>query len=294
MKVYRDKRIIILYLFPAIALMALFVYYPLVQSIVFSLFKWASFSPEKQWVGFYNYHLIVSDTATFFTILRNNFFYAVVSTIFQAGLGLVFAACLEEKFMRGTQPFFRTVLFIPSLIAMTVIAMLWQFMYDPNIGMINQAIQALGFKDFNAQWLGDSNLSIWCCIIVSQWQYIGYCMMLDLVGIQKIDGELFEAATIDGATRPQVFRYITLPLMKESILVTTDVTILGSVKVFTEVYVMTAGGPGRSSEVLATAMYRAAFKNDEMGVACAYAIMIFVLTFICAALQLKLSHTGEE
>lgn len=293
MKVYRDKRIIILYLLPVLLLMGLFVYYPLIQSFFFSFYKWASFSPVKEWVGLYNYKLIFSDPVIW-GILKNNFLYAFWSTIFQAGLGLVFAACLEEKFMRKSQPFFRTVLFTPSLIAMSVIALLWQFMYDPNIGMINEAIRAIGFPNFNEQWLGSSQMAIYCCIIVSQWQYIGYCMMLDLVGIQKIDGELFEAATIDGATRPQVFRYITFPLMKESLLVTTVVTILGSIKVFTEVYVMTVGGPGRSSEVLATAMYRAAFKNDEMGVACAYAIIIFIFTFICAAIQLKISRTGED
>lgn len=293
MKAYKDKKTIILFLLPAIVLMSVFVYFPLIQSAVFSLYKWAAFSPQKEWIGFQNYITVFNDPVTLL-MFKNNTMYAFWSTLFQAGLGLVFAACLEEAFMRRSQYFFRTVLFIPSVISMTVIGLLWSFLFNPNIGVINEAIRAMGFTEFNAQWLGDSKLAIYCCIFVSQWQYIGYCMLLDLIAIQKIPAELFESATIDGAGSMQRFIHITLPLVREAILVSTVITILGSYKVFTEVYVMTTGGPGRSSEVLATAMYRAAFKNDEMGVACALSIIIFIITFIFAAIQLKISRSGKE
>lgn len=119
-------------------------------------------------------------------------------------------------------------------------------------------------------------------------------MLLDLVGIQKIPAELYESAKIDGAGSIKRFFYITLPMGKESMLVTAIITVIGSFKIFTEIQIMTGGGPGRATEVLATAMYRAAFINDEMGVASAYAIIIFVITLVLSLFQMKISHTGEE
>ncbi|MCI6019631.1 MAG: sugar ABC transporter permease [Clostridiales bacterium] len=196
--------------------------------------------------------------------------------------------------MRRFQRFFRTILFLPSLISMSVIGLLWKCIFNPNTGLLNTFIHAIGFENATPMWLGDATLAIFCCIFVSQWQYVGYCMLLDLVGIQKIPAELYESAKIDGAGSIKRFFYITLPMGKESMLVTAIITVIGSFKIFTEIQIMTGGGPGRATEVLATAMYRAAFINDEMGVASAYAIIIFVITLVLSLFQMKISHTGEE
>lgn len=166
--------------------------------------------------------------------------------------------------------------------------------FNPNSGLLNTFIHAIGFENVTPTWLGDANIAIFCCIFVSQWQYTGYCMLLDLVGIQKIPRELYEVAEIDGAGAVKRFFYVTLPMGKESMLVTSIITVIGSFKIFTEIQVMTGGGPGRATEVLATAMYRSAFTNDEMGVASAYAMIIFVITLILSLIQMKVSHTGEE
>ena len=293
MKVYKNKKIIILYLAPVIIGLAVCVYYPLIRSAIDSLFQWVSFSPERKWVGFDNYIQIFTDK-DFFTILKNNVLYALFSVLCQVLLAMVLAACLEELFMRKFQKFFRTVLFLPSLISMSVLGILWKCIFNPNSGLLNTFIHAIGFENVTPTWLGDANIAIFCCIFVSQWQYTGYCMLLDLVGIQKIPRELYEVAEIDGAGAVKRFFYVTLPMGKESMLVTSIITVIGSFKIFTEIQVMTGGGPGRATEVLATAMYRSAFTNDEMGVASAYAMIIFVITLILSLIQMKVSHTGEE
>ena len=293
MKVYKNKKIIILYLAPVIIGLAVFVYYPLIRSAIDSLFQWVSFSTERKWVGFDNYIQIFTDK-DFFTILKNNVLYALFSVLCQVLLAMVLAACLEELFMRKFQKFFRTVLFLPSLISMSVLGILWKCIFNPNSGLLNTFIHAIGFENVTPTWLGDANIAIFCCIFVSQWQYTGYCMLLDLVGIQKIPRELYEVAEIDGAGAVKRFFYVTLPMGKESMLVTSIITVIGSFKIFTEIQVMTGGGPGRATEVLATAMYRSAFTNDEMGVASAYAMIIFVITLILSLIQMKVSHTGEE
>ena len=293
MKVYKNKKIIILYLAPVIIGLAVFVYYPLIRSAIDSLFQWVSFSPERKWVGFDNYIQIFTDK-DFFTILKNNVLYALFSVLCQVLLAMVLAACLEELFMRKFQKFFRTVLFLPSLISMSVLGILWKCIFNPNSGLLNTFIHAIGFENVTPTWLGDANIAIFCCIFVSQWQYTGYCMLLDLVGIQKIPRELYEVAEIDGAGAVKRFFYVTLPMGKESMLVTSIITVIGSFKIFTEIQVMTGGGPGRATEVLATAMYRSAFTNDEMGVASAYAMIIFVITLILSLIQMKVSPTGEE
>ncbi len=285
MNIYKNKRLAFLYLLPAVAFVVVFIYFPVVLNIFYSFFRWSAFS-DKVYIGIENYKRLFKDPI-FYLALRNNTLYAIISIIFQVGLGLVLAAILEEKFVRKFQPFFRTVYFMPSVISLTVVGLLWQLIYNPNIGIVNAGLKAIGLERFAYDWLGSGKTAIYAIIAVSQWQYTGYIMLLFLIAIQEIPPDLYEAAMIDGANRIQVFFNVTVPQVKEMILVCTTITIIGAFKVFDEVYVMTAGGPGRASEVLATYMYRSAFRNDEMGYAAAIAFIIFVITFILSFLQNK-------
>ena len=230
----------------------------------------------------------------FYVALKNNALYAVVSIIFQVGAGMILAALLEEKIMRRYQKFFRTVYFMPSVISITVVGLLFQLVYNPNIGLLNSFLKAAGLEALAHDWLGQSETAMFAIIATSQWQYIGYIMLLFLVAIQKIPEELYESAMIDGANTIEKFIYVTIPQIKETILVTTIITIIGAFKVFDEVYVMTAGGPGRSTEVLASYMYRAGFRNDEMGYAATIATVIFLITFIVTLIQLKVSKEKND
>lgn len=289
----QNRSLILLYILPALLLMTSFIYYPLVQNFIYSFYRWSAFSSSKVFIAFDNYKRLFLDPV-FYIAVKNNVLYALVSVLCQCGIGLIIAAALEEKFLRRYQRFFRTVYFIPAVISMTVIGLLWQLIYNPNIGIVNAMLDLLKLGRFAHEWLGDSNTAIYAIILVSQWQYTGYIMLLYLVAMQKIPAELYESARIDGAGPTRCFFSITIPQIKEMIVVCTVITIIGSFKLFDEIYVMTAGGPGRSTEVLATAMYRSGFRNDEMGYAAAFAVVLFLITFIFTLIQLKVSRTSEE
>lgn len=293
MRSSRKHLTVLLYILPAISLMALFVYYPLIQNFIYSFYRWSAFSPDRDFVAFDNYKRLFFDPI-FYISITNNLLYAFFSVLCQCGIGLVIAASLEEKFLRKYQGFFRTVFFIPAVISMTVIGLLWQLIYNPNIGIVNALLETINLGRFAHEWLGDSKTAIYAIILVSQWQYTGYIVLLYLVAMQKIPAELYESARIDGAGPMRCFFSITIPQIKEMILVCTVITVIGSFKLFDEIYVMTAGGPGRSTEVLATAMYRAGFRNDEMGYAASIAVILFLITFVFTLIQIKVSGTSEE
>lgn len=281
------------YIFPALLLIIVFVYIPIVQNFYFSFFKMSSYSTTTTFVGFENYIKIFSDDI-FYTALRNNILYAVISLIFQVGLGLFLAILLESKYVSPKlQAFFRSIYFVPSVISITVVALLFQFIYNPEMGILNGILNAIGLGSLTHAWLGESKTAIFSIIAMSQWQYVGYIMMLFIVAIQKIPEELYEAAEIDGATGLQKALLITVPLVRDMSLVTSVITIIGAFKVFAEVYVMTSGGPGTSSHVLGTYLYRSAFINDEMGYASAIGVIIFIITISLSILQTRLSKGSE-
>lgn len=214
--------------------------------------------------------------------------------IVQVGGGILIAAILEDRLIRKWQPLFRTIFFIPAVISIAVVGLLWQLLYNPDIGLINQVLRSIGLNNWVHAWLGDSKTAIYAVIAVSQWQYTGYMVLLFLIAMHKIPSQLYDASMIDGANRIQTFFSITIPQMKEMILVGTMITVIGAFKVFDEVYIMTFGGPGRSTEVLGTMLYRAAFRNDEMGYASSIATVIFVITIILSLIQIKIAKTGQE
>jgi raffinose/stachyose/melibiose transport system permease protein len=283
-----------LFLLPALVLMLIFVYYPVVQNFYYSLFKWSAIDPRMEFVGLKNYVDIMGDKLILVS-LRNNVLYAVISVVFQVGLALMLAALLEARLIRpywGT--FFRNTLFMPSVLAITVVAITWQLIYRPDTGLINQALRAVNLGFLANTWLGQESTAIYAIIAVSQWQWVGYCMVLFVVAIQAIPEELYESARIDGASPWQQFLNITVPLVRESTLVLTTVTVIGAFKVFDIVWVMTAGGPNHASETLGNYLYRVGFRNDEMGYASAIATLLFVITFLLTLVQLRLGRTGEE
>jgi raffinose/stachyose/melibiose transport system permease protein len=161
-------------------------------------------------------------------------------------------------------------------------------LYNPNIGILNAALHGAGLERFALDWLGDSRVAIYAVIAVSQWQYTGYIMMLFLVAIQKIPPELYEAAMIDGANRRQLFRRITLPLLKGVSTMVILLNLIGGVRVFDIVYVMTKGGPNHNTEVLATHLYEVAFWFNKMGYASVIAVIILVLSLIFAYFRNRL------
>jgi raffinose/stachyose/melibiose transport system permease protein len=278
---------------PALIMLALFVYYPLVRNIINGFYEWNPFTMDRKFVSIENYTRLFKDPI-FYTVLKNNLLYASISVILQVGLGLVIAAILEDKIFRRFSTFFRTTFFIPVLISMTVIGILFSFIYNPEVGLLNSFLRLIGLEEWTRGWLGDPDTSIYATIMVSQWQSIGYTVMLFVLAVQKVPGELYEAATIDGAGKIRTFFSITVPQVKEMTFVLLIYTVTGSFLVFSEVYVLTGGGPSNSSQVFSTYLYQKAFVDNEPGFASSIANVILGITLIFYFVQNKFLKTGEE
>lgn len=288
----RFKRSLTPYLFllPALAFMVIFIYQPIVQSFRYSLFKWSAFSASESWkyIGSDNYSRVFRDDI-FYTSIVNNIWYAVISVAVQVCFGLVLAALLESQILpRLYNLVFRTALFLPSVLAVTIVGITWQLVYSPATGLINQLLEYVGLDALKHTWLGEEGTAIFAIIGVSQWQWTGYIMILFVVAIQAIPHELYEAARIDGANGVQQFFHITVPGVRQTFLVMSTITVIGAFQVFDIVWVMTAGGPNHASETLGNYLYRVGFRNDEMGYASALATVMFAITFVLSFVQLRL------
>lgn len=289
----RNRMIPALFLLPSILFLVIFVYIPLIQNFYNSFFAFSVFSPTKTFVGLDNFKVLLADKVVSVALV-NNFLYAIISVALQVAFALVLAYILENKFFRRVAPFFRVVYFMPVMISISVIALLFGFVYNPQMGLLNSFLELVGLESLGKAWLGNPDSAIYAVIAMSQWQSIGFIMMLFIVAIQKIPTELYEAADIDGASNVRKFFSITVPSVREAIFVNTLITITGSMLVFNEPFILTNGGPGYSSITMAVHMYQQGFGKDNMGYASTLALIIFVLTAILALIQIRISRTGKD
>ncbi len=289
----RNKPSLYLYILPGLFMVLGFVYIPIFMNVVYSFFRLSSYSSGMKFVAFDNFRRLFTDD-TFPVMLRNNIYYCIISLIVQVGFGTVIALVLESKFVGKLAAFYRSVYFIPSLISLTAIGMMFTFVYNPTAGLLNGFIKMIGRPEFQQTWLGDKKLAIFCIIAMSQWQFTGYIAMLMIVAFQSVPMDYIEAAIIDGAGPIRRAIDIYLPLAKEQLLVCTIITVIGAFKLFTEVYTTTSGGPGDSSQVLGLFLYQNAFLHDDMGMAAATGVLIFVITVTLSIIQLRVTRSGEQ
>lgn len=282
-----------LFVVPALVVLAVFVYVPLLSNIFNSLHSFGLSSTTKEWMGLANYKQLFTDK-TILICLKNNILYAIISIIFQVGGGLVLAAVLEDVAFRKSSPIFRTIYFIPTILSMTVVCLLFEFIYNPQMGLLNSFLSTVGLDSLTKVWLGSKKTAMYAIIAVSQWQSFGYVTMLFIVAIQKIPHELYEAAEVDGAGKIQRFFSITVPQVRQMMFVTMVLTVVGAFTVFNEPYILTGGGPGTATEVLALYMYQTGFVKNNMGYASAIAMLIFVITAILSSVQFMTIGTEKE
>jgi ABC-type sugar transport systems, permease components len=288
-----SKKTAFIYLAPAMAAILVFLYLPIILNFMNSLYKWGAVSTEVTYVGGKYYQQLLEDE-TIRIALKNNLVFAVMSVVCQIGLSLVIAAVLESRFLRRWQSVFRTVYFIPSLLMVTVTGITFKMLYSPSIGLINPILEKLGADTSGIDILGNAKSAIFGVAAASQWQYIGYTVVLFIVAMQSISEDIYEAAEIDGAGAIQKFFRITVPMMKDTIMINMIIVVTGAVRVYDEVYVMTNGGPGRATQTLATYLYQVGFKNDQMGYASAIAFFVFILTFVLGLFQMKGYDLGDD
>ena len=278
---------------PALIVLGIFVYMPLVSNVINSFHSFTLSSTTKDFVGLANYKQLLTDK-TILISLKNNVLYAVISIIIQVGGGLVLAAVLEDVAFRRSAPIFRSIYFIPTILSMTVVCLLFEFIYNPQMGLLNSFLELVGLDNLAKVWLGTKKTAMYAVIAVSQWQSVGYVAMLFIVAIQKIPKELYEAAEVDGASKLQRFFSITVPQVRQMFFVTMVLTVVGAFTVFNEPYILTGGGPGTATMVLSLHMYQTGFVKNNMGYASAIAMLIFVITAILSSVQFMTYGTEKE
>jgi raffinose/stachyose/melibiose transport system permease protein len=269
----------------AVILVGWFVYYPIVDNFIVSTTDEDIFTGEVTDVGLANYGRLWHDPIVW-TSLRNNCLYAVISIVFQVFGAFLLAAIIEGLDSERMRRFWRAVYFVPSAISITVTGLLFYFIYQPDIGLLDALLRQIGLGELVRPWLGDEHTAIYAIIAMSQWQGFGYSTLLFAIAIQKIPRELYDAAIIDGAGSLHRLWSVTLPLTREMTGLMIIITVTGAFQVFNEVMVMTAGGPNNSSQVLGTWLYQQGFNENNFGYAAAIAAVIFVVTMMTGTAQL--------
>ncbi|MBE7710883.1 MAG: sugar ABC transporter permease [Cyanobacteria bacterium SIG31] len=267
----------IYFILPALIGTFIFIIIPIFCSFALSFTEWDLLN-EIKFIGFSNYKSVLTEPV-FVQILVNTVIYALSVTFFAVLIPLIIANVINTK-LCGAE-WFKTIYFIPFITPAVVIAIVWSWIFDPNIGGIN-----LLFKT-HLEWLFDTKLAMPVLIFVSVWKLIGYNVILFLTGFATIPSNLFESAKIDGAGYWQSFKNITLPLLKPTTYFVTLVTAISSFQVFDLIYVMTEGGPKDSTNVIVYSIYKYAFEYFDIGKACALAYILFLVIFILAILQKK-------
>ncbi len=269
----------------ALLLILWFVYYPIVDNFLVSTKNQDIFTGATAFVGLDNYRRLQSDPVVWVAMV-NNTLYAAVSIIFQVFGAFVLAALIEGLSAERWRRFWRAVYFVPSAISITVTGLLFYFIYQPGIGLLDSALTHIGLAHWSRAWLGDEQTAIYAIIAMSQWQGFGYSTLLFAIAIQKIPREFYDAAVMDGAGAWRRLWDITFPLTREMTGFTVIVTITGAFQVFNEVMVMTGGGPNNSSQVLGTWLYQQGFIENDFGYGAAIASVIFVITLMTGFAQL--------
>lgn len=275
------------FIFPALIGTFIFIIIPVIFSFGLSFMDWDLLN-KARFVGLKNYIDIFTEPL-FGKILINTFVYAISTSIFAVIIPLALASILNSK-IKGAE-FFKTAYFLPFVTPMIVIAIIWQWIFDPNIGILNHILK------LNINWLYDVNFAMPALIIVSVWKLIGYNMVIFLSGMSMINQSLFESSKIDGANAFNTFRFITVPLLAPTIFFVVVITCISSFQVFDLIYMMTQGGPLDSTNVLVYAVYKNAFEYFKIGKASAIAYVLFAiiltLTLIQWQLRKKLVYNEE-
>lgn len=305
-KYWRETFEAYLYLLPAFVILGMFSFYPVVKSVFMSFYDWSLLRETQYYVGLENYQKILGDKV-FVQALQNTLRYVIGYVPFSIGLALIVAVLLNSKIrFRGA---LRLAYFLPWVTSSVAISMVWRWIYSQHYGLLNLMLASLArfvnsFVNFvsfgqvaqlwqftSPNWLMDPTWTIINIVIISVWKSMGYNIVIFLAGLQNVPKELYEAAEVDGANPWQTFRKITLPLISPTTFFISIISIIGSFKLFTEIYVLYTGRPGplNSGMTIVYYVYRMAFERYRMGYASAAAYILFGIIFIFTLLQMAAS-----
>ncbi len=275
---------------PALAIYGLIVLYPSVAGAVYAFTDWKGIG-AAHWVGLENFKTLFTDDQSFGALL-NTLELTVVVVIVQNCIGLVLALGVHTSIR--SRNVLRTVFFAPAVLSPIVLAFLWKYMFNPapDAGL-NAMLGFFGLDFLQQNWLGDPSVALWAIAITVIWQFTGYSMVIFLAALQGIPQELEEAAALDGAGRFQRFRHVIFPLIAPAVTINLTLSTIGGLKIFDQVFAITNGGPGYSTETLSTLIYKQAFVFGEFGYSTAVALVLALLVAGLALLQLRYLQSRE-
>lgn len=284
-----------LFVLPVAVFFAVFVAYPFLRSVYLSLTQWPGFG-EPRFIGIENFENLTNDPV-FWRALLNTGVFTSATAVLQTVVPLFVAVLLNSGWRMGI--LFRTVIFIPAVVSFVITGALWQLILDPNSGTLNTFLSEIGLGSLAHPWLADPGTVLPALIAVSLWQATGLYMLIYLAGLQGIDPSLYEAAKLDGATSAQQFRHVTVPMLRKVMAVVALLNVVNGFKTFDVIYVMTGGGPARSSEVLGTYLYGLAFGSSAGGVpsfgyATAVSMIVFVLCLVATLVQVRVNRKDQH
>ena len=266
-----------IYILPSFLIYAFFILWPIFDTLRLSFYEWDGFSTPV-FTGLNNYAGLLKDEV-FHISLRNNLLFMVFYTLFPIAFALFLTALMTRRRLRGMS-LFRAGLFVPYVMSMVVVGVVWRWIYNPAFGPLNQVLKAIGLEAWTRPWLGDFQLALPAVGLVGTWVQYGFCMVLFIAGVQRIEEELYDAAKIDGANEFRQFWHITMPGIRSEISVALVITFIAALRIFDLVFVTTRGGPGNETMVVSLWLYRNAFQINRSGYAATIAVVLTAIILI--------------
>lgn len=276
---WRKRLEIFIFVAPALALIVLFVAWPVAKAVQFSVYNWSGFGDLTDFVGLENYRRVLHDDA-FTQAIVHNFVIVIGSIVVQLPLGLAIALLLNRK-MWG-QGLLRTIIFVPYVLAEVIAGVIWAQMLAPQYGIIDALLKPFGLHGPDQGWLGTGSTALWTILLVLTWKYLGLAVILFLAGMQSVPEELFEAAQLDGASWWKTQFRITIPLLGPTIRTWIFLSMIGSLQLFDMVWVLTKGDSATGTNTMATYLIDQGTNRHNYGVAGAASVVLFVIAFVLA------------
>jgi raffinose/stachyose/melibiose transport system permease protein len=276
---WRDAPLMFVMLLPCFALLTTFVLVPLGLGVKLSFFSWDGVSAVMTPAGLSNYAAIWLDPR-FLQSLGRTAIWAVMHFVLAVGGALVLAALINEVIWGRVRTIFRSLAFLPNVLALSVVGVVWAQIYHPSIGLVNSVLELVGLDGLTRSWLGEGQLALGAVGVASAWQAFGFYLVIFLAGMQTVDASLYEAATLDGAAAFARFRHVTMPALYNTMSLVIVLAFSNAMKGFGTVWSMTGGGPSNATELASVYVWRSAFQSGKVGLASAAGLTIAVLTIV--------------
>lgn len=277
----------IAFLAPTVLLLAVFVAWPILESTRLSFTQWTGLGKSQTYVGWSNWLRLMQDIM-FWKALGNNLILAGLSIAIQLPIALALAVLLDKGGQR--MRWFKLAYFLPLLISSVAVGFLFKYIYDPNFGLLNAILNGIGLGSLAKSWLGDPSVALYAVLAVICWQFIPFYMLIFLAALTAIPSELHDAAVIDGANENQFFWRIVLPMLQGTIRTAAVLSLIGSLRYFDLIYVLTGGGPSGATELMATYMYKQAFASFNFGYGSTVAVALILVVLLISGAVLLLTR----